>query len=53
MILSILLLIDKSKLLLELYYSVVWIGVFLRFLSDKSSDGYIRDLDDVSDYYRY
>ena len=53
MILDILLLINESKLLLELYYSIMCVDIFLRFLSDKSLDKYISNIVNVSDRCRY
>ena len=53
MILDILLLIDESKSLSESSSPVVWINISIKSLSDGSSDKYISDIIDVSDYYRY
>ena len=53
MILDVLLSINESKLLLEFTNPVIWIDVFIKSLSDGSSDRYTGDIVGVFNRYRY
>ena len=53
MILGILLSNNKSKSLSESDCSVIYIGVFMRSLSEDSSDKYISNIIDIFSRYKY
>ena len=53
MILGILLLINESKLLLELRCSMICVSVVINSLSDDSSDKYTGGIIGISGHYKY